>query len=315
MERGITMQKKTTMRDTFWNRVYELAKEDQNVMIVSADMGAPALDKFRKDLPGQYINTGIAEQNATLIATGLALRGKKVYTYAIAPFITMRCYEQIRNYPAGMNLPITVVGVGAGVCYEESGPTHHSVEDISLLRILPNMTVYSASDNQMIRNFADITYRQISPNYVRLDRIVLPNIYPDGTEFSDGLGILRPVAEKTIVATGNMTHTALRVSDALKEKGISVGVIDAYSIPIKIDRFREATKDASVLYTFEEHTLPGGLGSHICELVLDYDLPLKVRRSGFDFSQGYCYTYGGRSAIHPQYGLDEESLIKKIEAD
>ncbi len=309
------MQKKTTMRDTFWNRVYELAKEDRDVIIVSADMGAPALDKFRSDLPGQYVNAGIAEQNALLIATGLALKGKKVYAYAIAPFITMRCFEQIRLYPAGMNLPITVVGVGAGVCYEESGPTHHAVEDISILRILPHMTIYSASDNQMTHSFADITYRQKSPNYVRLDRIVLPNIYPDGTDFSEGLGILRPVAEKTIIATGSMINTALQVSDTLREKGISVGVIDAYSIPIQIEKFRKATKNASVLYTLEEHTLPGGLGSQVCELVMDYNLPLKVRRSGFDFSQGYCYTYGGRMEIHRQYDLDVESLVSKIEAE
>ena len=125
--------KKITMRDTFWNRVYELAKEDKDVIVVAADMGAPALDKFRTDLTNQFVNAGIAEQNAMLISTGLALAGKKVFVYAIAPFITMRCYEQIRNYPAGMDLPVTVVGVGAGFSYEDSGPTHHSIEDITIL--------------------------------------------------------------------------------------------------------------------------------------------------------------------------------------
>lgn len=307
------MNKQITMRDTFWNRIYELAKKDRDIIIIAADMGAPALDKFRRDLPGQFVNAGIAEQNAMLVATGMALKGKKVYVYAIAPFITMRCYEQIRIYPAGMNLPITIVGVGAGVCYEESGPTHHAVEDISILRVLPNMKIYSACDNNMTEQFADLTYYEKSPNYVRLDRIVLPNIYPEGTDFSEGIGVLRPVSDITIMATGCMIKTALEVSDALKAKGISVGVVDAYNIPVKAEKFIEVTKGVKKLYTLEEHTLPGGLGSQICEIVMDYGIGVKVKRLGFDFSQKYCYTYGGRKEIYPEYGLDVQSICKTIE--
>lgn len=307
------MNNQITMRDTFWNRIYELAKEDKDIIVIAADMGAPALDKFRIELPGQFVNVGIAEQNAMLVATGLALKGKKVYVYAIAPFITMRCYEQIRIYPAGMNLPITIVGVGAGVCYEESGPTHHAVEDISILRILPNMKIYSACDNNMTKKFADLTYKEKSPNYVRLDRISLPNIYPEGTDFSDGIGILRPIADIVIVATGCMIKTALEVSDVLKEKGIHVGVIDAYNIPVDVEKFINATKGVRMLYTLEEHTLPGGLGSQICEIVMDYDMGMKVRRLGFDFSRRYCYTYGGRQQIHLEYGLDTASICEKIQ--
>lgn len=306
------MSEKVTMRDTFWNRIYELAKKDRDVIVIAADMGAPALDKFRRDLPGQFINAGIAEQNAMLVATGLALKGKKVYVYAIAPFITMRCYEQIRIYPAGMNLPITIVGVGAGVCYEESGPTHHAVEDISILRILPNMKIYSACDNNMTAQFADLTYVEKSPNYVRLDRIVLPNIYPDGTDFAEGIGVLRPISDITIMATGCMIKTALEVSDALKEKGINVGVIDAYNIPVDAEKFINITKEVKKLYTLEEHTLAGGMGSQICEVVMDHELEMKVKRIGFDFSKKYCYIYGGRKAIHPEFGMDVESICEKI---
>ena len=102
------------MRDAYWDRIYELAKNDRNIVIVSADFGAPSLDKFRRDFPNQYINTGISEQNAVLLATGLALAGKKPIAYAITQFITLRCFEQIRIYPCGMDLPVTIVGVGAG---------------------------------------------------------------------------------------------------------------------------------------------------------------------------------------------------------
>lgn len=309
------MANQTTMRDTFWNRIYELAKIDRDVVVIAADMGAPALDKFRRDLPGQFINAGIAEQNAMLVATGMALKGKKVYVYAIAPFITMRCYEQIRIYPAGMNLPITIVGVGAGVCYEESGPTHHAVEDISILRILPNMKIYSACDNNMTKRFADLTYAEKSPSYVRLDRIILPNIYPEGTDFAEGLGILRPVSDITIMATGCMIKTALEVSDTLQKKGIKIGVIDAYRIPVDAEKFLSMAKGIKTLYTLEEHTLPGGLGSQICEIAMDHDIGIKVKRLGFDFSKKYCYTYGGREQIHPEYQLDAASICGRIEGE
>ena len=303
------MAKPITMRDTFWNRVYELARDDKDVMLVIADMGAPSLDKFRKDFPNQFINVGIAEQDAILIAAGMAIKGKKVYAYAIAPFITMRCYEQIRLYPAAMNLHITVVGVGAGVCYEESGPTHHAVEDVSLLRILPNMKIYSASDNNMTRKFADFTYQNHGPSYVRLDRIPLPNIYPTDADFTMGLGVLRPVKKKTIIATGCMVGTALKAYEKLAAQGIEIGVLDAYRIPVEKAIFKELTKGVEKIYVLEEHTLPGGLGSQICELVMDCDLPIKVRRFGFDFQEHYCYTYGGRDVIRAEYGLDADSIV------
>ena len=304
--------KKITMRDTFWNRVYELAKEDKDVIVVAADMGAPALDKFRTDLTNQFVNAGIAEQNAMLISTGLALAGKKVFVYAIAPFITMRCYEQIRNYPAGMDLPVTVVGVGAGFSYEDSGPTHHSIEDITILRCLPNMQIFSASDNNMTAKFADMAYESKHPNYMRLDRIVLPNIYDEGYNFESGIGVLRKVADINILSTGNMIHTALEVSDKLKEEGIDVGVIDAYKLPINYEVFKDTVANAKKIVTLEEHTLPGGLGSNVCEAVMDCGLPIQVKRLGLDFSKKYCYVYGGREVIHSAYGLNVESVQKII---
>ena len=304
--------KKITMRDTFWNRVYELAKEDKDVIVVAADMGAPSLDKFRTDLTSQFVNTGIAEQNAMLISTGLALAGKKVFVYAIAPFITMRCYEQIRNYPAGMDLPITIVGVGAGFGYDDSGPTHHSVEDITILRCLPNMQIFSASDNNMTAKFADMAYASKHPNYVRLDRIVLPNIYDEGHDFSAGLEVLRGVNDVNILSTGNMIQTALEVSDKLKQEGINVGVIDAYRIPIDYEVFKNTVDGAKKIITLEEHTLSGGLGSQVCEMIFDMDLDIKVKRLGLDFSQKYCYTYGGRGVVHTVYGLDADSVQKLI---
>lgn len=306
------MDTKQTMRDAFWDRVYDQAKNDRNVFIVSADMGAPSLDKFRRDMPAQYIYTGIAEQNTILVSAGLAMKGKKVYAYAIAPFITMRCYEQIRLYCAGMNLPISVVGVGAGCGYEDSGPTHHSVEDITILRGLPNMRILSPSDNHMVRKIADMAYEKKGPEYIRLDRQPFGDIYNVDTQFDKGFFVLRPVRKLTLVATGCMVHTALAVADKLMEKGIEVGVLDVYQIPIHSQEFVDTLSKANVLYTIEEQTLPGGFSSYMCELMMDHGLQSMVHRIGFDFSKGYCYTYGGRTNIWKDYAMDAESIYARI---
>lgn len=304
--------KNISMRDALWNRVYELAKKDSDVVIVSADNGAPALDKFRKDLSGQFINTGIAEANTILVAAGLALGGKKVFAYAIAPFITLRCYEQIKVELAAMNIPVTLVGVGAGFSYDDSGPTHHTTEDLSIMRILPNMTVNNISDSVMAASFADISCEMASPNYLRLDRKVLPIIYKEGTDFSPGLTVLKRSNDTYIVATGNMVHRALEVSEELKKHSIEAGVIDLYTFPINEKLFLESLSGAKKIITLEEHILPGGMGSAVAEVLTDNNKFIPIKRIGLSYKKGYCYKYGGRENIQSLYGLDKESIVKTI---
>jgi len=302
----------TSMRNAFFNRIYEIAKNDKDIVVISADMGAPALDRFRRDLPGQFINTGIAEQNTILIAAGLAIEGKKVFAFAIAPFITLRCYEQIKVDLAGMNLPVTIVGVGAGFSYEDSGPTHHTLEDVSIMRILPNMIVNTATDNVMTVGFVDLSLKMSGPNYVRLDRKILPNIYEQETDFSQGLAILKPVADINIVATGNMVHRALEVSEELKKQSLEIGVIDLYTLPIDEKLFLNTINNAKKIVTLEEHTLPGGLGGAVVEVLADNNKLIPVKRIGLNLRKGYCYKYGGRENIQSLCGLDVESIKKTI---
>jgi len=305
-------QEKISMRDALWNRIYELAEENKDIIIVSADMGAPALDKFRRDFPGQFVNTGIAEANTILIATGLALEGKKAFAFAIAPFITLRCYEEIKVELAAMNIPVTVVGVGAGVSYEDAGPTHHTTEDISIMRVLPNMTVNNPTDSIMAAAFADISCKMKGPNYLRLDRKVLPQIYQGGTDFSAGISLLEKSDDLYLVATGNMVHRALEVAQELKNFSIEAGVIDVYTFPINEKVFIEEIANAKRIVTLEEHILPGGLGSAVAEVLADNKKLLPLKRIGFDFRKGYCYKYGGRNNIQALYGLDKESIVRKI---
>jgi transketolase len=302
----------TTLRDSFWERVYELAQENRNINIVTADMGAPALDKFKRDLSSQFIDVGIAEQQAIAVAAGLSLGGKKVFAYAIAPFITLRCYEHIRVELAAMNIPVTLVGVGAGFSYDDSGPTHHTLEDISALRIFPHIRIHNITDSVMASAFAEISCKADYPNYVRLDRHKLPVIYTSGSDFSSGINMLRKGQDITILATGNMVHRAIEVADKLKKNAIAAGIIDVYTFPINVERLLDMVSKSKKLVTLEEHTLPGGLGSAVCEILMDHCCYIPLRRLGLNLREGYCYKYGGRSNIQSLYKLDTLAVSKSI---
>lgn len=303
------------LRDAFWDAVYDIASKNKDVVLVSADFGAPSLDKFRMELGTQYIDVGIAEQNAVTLSAGLALSGKKVFTYAIAPFIALRCYEQTRINLSSMKVPVSLVGVGAGVSYEDSGPTHHAVDDISILRILPNFKIFNASDAVMAEGFAKLSCEIDYPNYVRLDRQQLPDLYEEGTDFSAGIALLKPGKDVCLAATGNMVHRALEISDSLKEKGIDASVLDIYMLPIAAEPFIEYVQGIKKIYSLEEHNLVGGVGSAVCEMVCDNGLPIPVKRFAMNFQKGYCYKYGGREYLQSLYELDKEKVMETILKD
>lgn len=301
-----------TQRDAFWRRVYDLAREDREIVIVTADMGAPALDAFRNDLSAQFINVGIAEQNAVSVGTGLALAGKKVFVYAIAPFITLRCLEQTRVGQGIMGIPLTLVGVGAGFGYEESGPTHHLVEDLAVMRAIPGLTVHSVSDAVMAEEVAGECCRQPKPRYVRLDRQTFPDLRPAGTAFPGGVSLLRTGRQGIIAATGVMVHTALAVAGLLDASGVEVGVLDVHLFPVDEPAFLEHVAGAARIVSLEEHVLPGGLGSAIAEIIADRGLDIRLRRLGVSAENAYGYVYGGREIIHRSCGLDRESVERAV---
>ena len=284
-----------TQRDAFFDELYEIAKKDKGVLLVSADMAAPSLDKWREELPDQFVNVGIAEQNMIAVATGLALSGKKPFCYAIMPFATLRCYEAIKVNVCMMNLPITIVGVGSGFSYDDSGPTHHSIEDISIMRALPNMTIYNASDSTMAKVFATLAYDCPGPLYVRLDREPLPQIYKEDVVFGEGKNLPCPLLLRggypiLIIATGNMVHKALAVDD--------VSVWDMWRLKPLGRMYLEGIKQ---IITLEEHLLAGGLGSAIAEALVDNELSIPLKRVGV--KDQFYYNYGGRKHIQEVAGL------------
>ena len=301
------------MRDAFWDRIYELAKNDPDIVIVSADMGAPSLDKFRRDFPERYINVGIAEQNAVLVATGLALVHKKPIVYAITQFLTLRTYEQFRIYPCGMRLPVTMVGVGAGFCYHESGPTHHILEDISVMRTLPNLEIYNVSDSDMASEMADIAVSGGAPKFIRLDREIFEPL--PHADLAQGFSEIEQIQPFTVLATGNMVHIAEDIAREMKDEGKYIGVIDIFKFPLDEKALIHVLSHAKRIATLEEHTLRGGMGSYILEILSDHGAYIPMKRLGLDTKGGYkkCYNYGGREALRKDFGLGRDELKKIFE--
>jgi len=179
------------IRDAFFDEVYTIASQDSRVIFLTADMGSFSLNRFKADLSSQYINVGVAEQNLVSIAAGLALAGKKVFIYTIASFVTQRCYEQIKIDICGMRLPVTIIGSGPGLSYSSDGPTHHAIQDILIMRALPEMTILNPGDSTTAVAAARIAYRSQGPVYVRIDKGKLPLLYENDEDFSAGLSLLK----------------------------------------------------------------------------------------------------------------------------
>lgn len=302
-----------TQRDSFWNEVYRNMKKDNDIVIVIADMGAPALDNIRRDFPNRVVDVGIAEQNAILIASGLAKEGKKVFVYAIAPFITLRCLELIRVNQSIMNIPITIVGVGAGFGYPDSGPTHFQLEDISIMRIYPNIITRSITDNIMAKYVANLCcQKNNNTNYVRLEREAVEDVYDSMEDFVDGFEYINNplllLTECCMISTGIISQWCLQNIN-------KYDIIDFYTFPLtKVSEtlFIEEIKNYDSIITLEEHFLPGGLGSYILEIMNDYNVRIPVKRIGFDPVLGYCYRYGGREDLREFYNFHTEGINNQI---
>lgn len=300
------------MRDAFFDALYRIAKRDRNLIIVSADNGAPTLDQFAAKLKSQFFTVGIAEQQMIGMAAGLALEGKKVYTYAIAPFITARVYEQIKLDLCAMNLPIVNIGVGAGYAYDIMGPTHHTVEDISIMRALPNMTIYSPADSVTAAALAPISYRVNTPQYIRFDRAGIPSLYEGRkVDFSQGLVSVKPGKDLAIVATGIMVHQALKVRTLLAEQGCDAAVVDLFRVkPVNKELLFSLIRKAPRVVTMEEHVLAGGMGGMIAEWFVDEGIEKPLLRIGQN--DRFAFEYGGREVIWKTYGLDVDSVVDRI---
>ncbi len=292
--------------------------DDDNIFFISADFGAPALDKLREKFGGRFINVGIAEQNLINISTGLALEGSIVFAYAIAPFLTMRAYEQLRTNLAIMSqvrdVNVNLIGVGSGLSYDVTGPTHHCLEDACIMNLLPNFVVFSPADHVTAERFVDYCLGVKKPKYIRLDGKAQPRIYHDADRLSmeEGFVELREGSEIGIVATGYMTHKALRVAEALSKRAMTAGVVDVFMLkPVNERKLYETLRKYPRLVTMEESFLrKGSLDTIVADLLLDNNHHPRFTR--FGFKDRYVFDVGSREHLHKLNGLDEESIVAAI---
>lgn len=304
------------MRDTFFDVLFNLARKDKNLILITADIGAVCHNEFRQKLPEQYINIGVAEQNMIGVAAGLALAGKMVYVYSIIPFVTMRCYEQIRVDLCTMNLPVTVVGIGAGFDYSTLGPTHHGTEDIGLMGLLPNMSIYSPSDSRMAGLMAKICYEQRSgPKYVRLDREGIPLIYKQSKQIDikKGFTVLKKKSDGYIISTGRMLVTALKVAQELSSASLEIGVIDLFRIkPMNKAMLWQTIKNSKFIITLEEHFVNGGIGSIFAQFLIENNAGIPFKAIGLD--NAFCRKYGVRKYLQRLNHIDQDGIAKSLQS-
>lgn len=300
------------IRDAFFDMVYDFAAKDKNVIFITADTDAFSLRRYQKDFPGQFVNVGVAEQNMVAISSGLALCGKKVFIYAIIPFIALRCYEHIKVNICGMNLPITIIGASAGFSINYSGPTHHAVHDIAAMRILPEITILNPCDSTIAAVCAKIAYQTPTPIYVRLDKGKFPGFYADGDDFSLGFKVLKKPEEIAIISTGFMTQHAVVVAEILERKySQKVGIIDLFRLkPINANLLLNTLRGVKQLVALEENCLSGGLGTILSEILIDNRVNIKLKRMAIPDCQSF--KYGDRNWLHKEYGLDERNITRRI---
>lgn len=284
------------IRDAFFNQLYEIALQDKNVIVLTADMGVNEFARFR-ELKGQFYNVGISEQNMVSIAAGLALSGRKVYVYTMASFL-QRAFEQIKIDICQMNLPVTIIGGCVGLSNSTDGYTHYSINDITCMRTLSNLTIYNPSCGVMAGAFARMSYESKSPLYIRLDK---GDFYePYINSFSFGAGLRQPRRHKiSIIATSNMVSRALE---------LGYGVIDLYRLsPLNAYTLKLYLEGIKQLFTLEEH-LTCGLGSIISEFLTDNNLNIPLTRLGVTKTS----PIGSREYMQKLNGLDVESLKETI---
>ena len=301
------------MRDAFSGSLYALARQDKNIVLITSDTGAICHDEFKKNLSSQYINIGIAEQNMVGVAAGLAMSGKIVFIYGIVPFATMRCYEQIRIALSCMNLPVAIVGVGAGLDYSTLGPTHHGYEDIALMNLLPNMNVYSPSDSLMAGFMAQACYKQPGPKYVRLDRRGVPLIYRNTKQINirKGYTVLKEGLDGYIIATGRMVLTALAAAKELSSASLSIGVIDLFRIkPLNKTMLWPVINNSRFLITLEEHFVSCGIGSILAQFLAENNANISLKAIGLD--NVFCRKYGSREYLQCLNNIDQDSIMKSL---
>jgi transketolase len=300
-------------RGIYGQAILDLAGSCPELVVLSADLGnSSGLDRFKKSYPEQFINVGIAEQNLIGVAAGIAKEGFTVFASSFAPFIAMRASEQVRMNMGYMNLNVKAVGIGSGLVMGFLGNSHYGIEDVAVMRAIPNMTVVCPADCGEIVKVVQAAAEHKGPMYIRLTGGPnCPVVYTDNYEFEIGRAIeLKIGSEVAIIANGSMVAPAIAAADLLSQHGVSVGVYNFHTVKPLDEKMLVSISNAyGLIVTVEEHSIIGGLGSAVAEFVSSLDNPNRVVRLGHP---DYFGKTGEYEFLLQRYGLTADGIVDSV---
>lgn len=303
------------MRDAFTRALQRLAKDDPDLLLVTGDLGFGVLRPFWEAYPQQFINAGIAEQAMTGLAAGLAREGKTVLTYSIGNFPTLRCLEQIRNDCAYHDANVKIVCVGGGFVYGSLGMSHHATEDMAILRALPQVTVFTPGDPAEVEAVVPVMVRTPGTCYLRLGRGGEPLLHQQPIEnYRLGQALtLRAGQDIALLSAGGILTQTLGAAALLEKQGISAEVVSFPTLkPIDTEKIQELGQRFPHLICVEEHTVVGGLGSAVCEVLAEQGAPCRVHRMGMQ--DQYSCIVGTQQYLRERYDMDETAIARRAES-
>jgi transketolase len=295
------------------NYLYQEAKKNKNIILLIGDLGYSVVEEFQKNLPDQFINIGIAEQNMAGIAAGLALTGKKVFCYSIIPFLIMRAYEQIRVDVCCQNLDVTFIGVAGWFAYGSLGNTHYGIEDINVMKWLPNMKIIAPADKYEAQVGMDYVFSHTWPFFVRLNRWWEPDIYKESLSLASLEWWIetKSWSDVCLMSTGNILWTVLKTAEILEKSGISTQVISLPLIkPMDPKAILTYIQWKKWVFTIEEHTIIWWLGDSIASILAENSMNTKFKK--FGIPDIFPSLVGNQDYMRKLVGLDEETLSKNI---
>ncbi len=302
------------MRDHFVEALYKVANLDQNVLLMTGDLGFGVLSKFSKKFSSQYLNVGIAEQNMAGLATGMALEGKTVFIYSIANFPTLRCLEQIRNDICYHKANVKIVAIGCGLSYGALGISHHATEDMAIMRSLPEMTVVAPGDTVEAAAATYAVYEKPGPSYLRLGRGGEPKVHEKGISFEIGKAIrLFEGNDILLISTGGILKNVVEARKLLCQKGFSVALYSMHTLkPFDRVAVEEAAQRVPLIVTIEEHSITGGLGSAVSEVLAELS-GKKTRLKRLGLGSGFSSIVGDQEYLRNIYGLSVHKIVEAVE--
>jgi transketolase len=301
------------MRNAFAKQITELAQCDERVVLLSGDIGNRLFDDLKSKCPDRFFNCGVAEANMIGMAAGMAMSGLRPVCYTITPFITYRCLEQIRIDVCYHHVPVVIVGTGAGLSYASLGATHHSCEEMGMLRLLPGLAVIAPADAMEVRGALKAALNHPHPVYIRIGKKGEPVIHKTEPEFHIGKAIpVRDGKDVCLLCAGTMLPAALETADLLAAQNISAKVVSFHTIkPLDEATLAKAFADFRLVVTIEEHSLLGGLGGSVAEWVTDHS-PMKARLLRCGTADGFLHETAEQEEAREHFGLTAEAMAARI---